>query len=178
MTADARRSVPGRMSSSPTARLAEAMTRLGRSTVKEARRRRAAASAPWGIDPAAVVAAAVAGLPETATSLREVINAIGRGPAHRTSAGPHCPMRRCGRSRQQPATSISSSTSLPAGGRSADAAPWRRFEPRFRPPRPYLSSTTAPRRCCSRRRRSRRAGRSWSAGASWWRSAMGSGCQI
>jgi len=77
MTADARRSVPRTDVVLADGRLAEAMTRLGRSTVKEAVAAAQQQARHGALDPAAVVAAAVAGLPETATSLREVINATG-----------------------------------------------------------------------------------------------------
>jgi L-seryl-tRNA(Ser) seleniumtransferase len=77
MTADARRSVPRTDVVLADGRLAEAMTRLGRSTVKEAVAAAQQEARQGALDPAAVVDAAVAGLPETATSLREVINATG-----------------------------------------------------------------------------------------------------
>ena len=77
MTADARRSVPRTDVVLTDGRLAEAMTRLGRSTVKEAVAAAQQQARHGALDPVAVVAAAVAGLPETATSLREVINATG-----------------------------------------------------------------------------------------------------
>jgi len=77
MTADARRRVPRTDVVLADGRLAEAMTRLGRSTVKEAVAAAQQQARQGALDPAAVVDAAVAGLPETATSLREVINATG-----------------------------------------------------------------------------------------------------
>jgi len=77
MTADARRSVPRTDAVLADGRLAEAMTRLGRSTVKEAVAAAQQQARQGALDPAAVVDAAVAGLPETATSLHEVINATG-----------------------------------------------------------------------------------------------------
>jgi L-seryl-tRNA(Ser) seleniumtransferase len=77
MTADARRSVPRTDVVLADDRLAEAMTRLGRSTVKEAVAAAQQQARQGALDPAAVVDAAVAGLPETATSLHEVINATG-----------------------------------------------------------------------------------------------------
>ena len=77
MTADARRSVPRTDVVLADGRLAEAMTRLGRSTVKEAVAAAQQQARQGALDPAAVVDAAVAGLPETATSLHEVINATG-----------------------------------------------------------------------------------------------------
>ena len=77
MTPDARRSVPRTDVVLADGRLAEAMTRLGRSTVKEAVAAAQQQARQGALDPAAVVDAAVAGLPETATSLHEVINATG-----------------------------------------------------------------------------------------------------
>jgi L-seryl-tRNA(Ser) seleniumtransferase len=77
MTADARRSVPRTDVVLADGRLAEAMTRLGRSTVKQAVAAAQQQARQGALDPAAVVDAALAGLPETATSLREVINATG-----------------------------------------------------------------------------------------------------
>jgi L-seryl-tRNA(Ser) seleniumtransferase len=77
MTADARRSVPRTDVVLADGRLAEAMIRLGRSTVKEAIAAAQQQVRQGVLDPAAVADAAVAGLPETATSLHEVINATG-----------------------------------------------------------------------------------------------------
>ena len=77
MTADARRRVPRTDVVLGDARLAEAMTRLGRSTVKEAVAAAQEQARQGVLDPTAVADAAVAGLPETATSLHEVINASG-----------------------------------------------------------------------------------------------------
>ena len=77
MTADARRRVPRTDVVLGDARLAEAMTRLGRSTVKEAVAAAQEQARQGVLDPSAVADAAVAGLPETATSLHEVINASG-----------------------------------------------------------------------------------------------------
>src|SRR5689334_13532568 len=77
MTPDARRSVPRTDVVLADGRLAEAMTRLGRSTVKEAVAAAQQQARQGALDPAAVLDAAVAGLPETATSLHEVINATG-----------------------------------------------------------------------------------------------------
>ena len=77
MTADARRRVPRTDVVLADGRLAEAMTRLGRSTVKEAVAAAQQQARQGALDPAAVVDAAVAGFPETATSLHEVINATG-----------------------------------------------------------------------------------------------------
>jgi len=77
MTADARRRVPRTDVVLADGRLAEAMTRLGRATVKEAVAAAQQQARQGALDPAAVVDAAVAGLPETATSLHEVINATG-----------------------------------------------------------------------------------------------------
>src|SRR6185437_3701647 len=73
----ARRSVPRTDAVLADGRLAEAMTRLGRSTVKEAVAAAQQQARQGALDPAAVLDAAVAGLPETATSLHEVINATG-----------------------------------------------------------------------------------------------------
>ena len=77
MTADARRRVPRTDVVLGDARLAEAVTRLGRSTVKEAVAAAQEQARQGVLDPTAVADAAVAGLPETATSLHEVINASG-----------------------------------------------------------------------------------------------------
>jgi L-seryl-tRNA(Ser) seleniumtransferase len=77
VTADARRRVPRTDVVLGDARLAEAMTRLGRSTVKEAVAAAQEQARQGVLDPTAVADAAVAGLPETATSLHEVINASG-----------------------------------------------------------------------------------------------------
>ena len=77
MTADARRRVPRTDVVLGDARLAEAVTRLGRSTVKEAIAAAQEQARQGVLDPTAVADAAVAGLPETATSLHEVINASG-----------------------------------------------------------------------------------------------------
>jgi len=77
MTPDARRSVPRTDVVLADGRLAEAMTRLGRATVKEAVAAAQQQARQGALDPAAVLDAAVAGLPETATSLHEVINATG-----------------------------------------------------------------------------------------------------
>jgi L-seryl-tRNA(Ser) seleniumtransferase len=77
MTADPRRSVPRTDVVLADDRLAEAITRLGRSTVKEAVAAAQQQARQGALDPAAVVDAAVAGLPDTATSLHEVINATG-----------------------------------------------------------------------------------------------------
>ena len=77
MTADARRRVPRTDAVLGDARLAEAVTRLGRSTVKEAIAAAQEQARQGVLDPTAVADAAVAGLPETATSLHEVINASG-----------------------------------------------------------------------------------------------------
>ena len=77
MTADARRRVPRTDVVLGDARLAEAVIRLGRSTVKEAVAAAQEQARQGVLDPTAVADAAVAGLPETATSLHEVINASG-----------------------------------------------------------------------------------------------------
>ena len=77
MTADARRSVPRTDVVLADGRLAEAMTRLGRSTVKEAVAVAQQLARQGVLDPAEVADAAVAGLPETASSFHEVINATG-----------------------------------------------------------------------------------------------------
>ena len=77
MTADARRRVPRTDVVLGDARLAEAVTRLGRSTVKAAVAAAQEKVRQGVLDPTAVTDAAVAGLPETATSLHEVINATG-----------------------------------------------------------------------------------------------------
>jgi L-seryl-tRNA(Ser) seleniumtransferase len=77
VTADARRRVPRTDVVLGDARLAEAVTRLGRSTVKEAVAAAQEQARQGVLDPTAVADAAVAGLPETATSLHEVINASG-----------------------------------------------------------------------------------------------------
>jgi len=77
VTADARRRVPRTDVVLGDARLAEAVTRLGRSTVKEAIAAAQEQARQGVLDPSAVADAAVAGLPETATSLHEVINASG-----------------------------------------------------------------------------------------------------
>ena len=77
MTADARRRVPRTDVVLSDARLAEAVTRLGRLTVKEAVAAAQEQARQGVLDPSAVADAAVAGLPETATSLHEVINATG-----------------------------------------------------------------------------------------------------
>ena len=77
MTADARRRVPRTDVILGDARLAEAVIRLGRSTVKEAVAAAQEQARQGVLDPSAVADAAVAGLPETATSLHEVINASG-----------------------------------------------------------------------------------------------------
>jgi L-seryl-tRNA(Ser) seleniumtransferase len=77
MTADPRRSVPRTDVVLADDRLAEAITRLGRSTVKEAVAAAQQQARQGALDPAAVVDAAVAGLPDTATSLHQVINATG-----------------------------------------------------------------------------------------------------
>ena len=77
MTADARRRVPRTDVVLSDARLAEAVTRLGRSTVKAAVAAAQEKVRQGVLDPTAVTDAAVAGLPETATSLHEVINATG-----------------------------------------------------------------------------------------------------
>jgi len=77
VTADARRRVPRTDVVLGDARLAEAVTRLGRSTVKEAIAAAQEQARQGVLDPTAVADAAVAGLPETATSLHEVINASG-----------------------------------------------------------------------------------------------------
>ena len=77
MTADARRRVPRTDVVLGDARLVEAVTRLGRSTVKDAVAAAQEQARQGVLDPTAVADAAVAALPETATSLREVINASG-----------------------------------------------------------------------------------------------------
>ncbi len=77
MTTDERRRVPRTDVVLADARLVEAMTRLGRSTVKRAVARAQEQVRQGVLDPSAVADAAVAGLPETATSLHEVINATG-----------------------------------------------------------------------------------------------------
>jgi L-seryl-tRNA(Ser) seleniumtransferase len=77
VTADARRRVPRTDVILGDARLAEAVIRLGRSTVKEAVAAAQEQARQGVLDPSAVADAAVAGLPETATSLHEVINASG-----------------------------------------------------------------------------------------------------
>jgi L-seryl-tRNA(Ser) seleniumtransferase len=77
LTADARRRVPRTDVVLGDARLAEAVTRLGRSTVKAAVAAAQEKVRQGVLDPTAVTDAAVAGLPETATSLHEVINATG-----------------------------------------------------------------------------------------------------
>jgi L-seryl-tRNA(Ser) seleniumtransferase len=77
MTADARRRVPRTDVILGDARLADAVIRLGRSTVKEAVAAAQEQARQGVLDPSAVADAAVAGLPETATSLHEVINASG-----------------------------------------------------------------------------------------------------
>ncbi len=69
MTADARRSVPRTDVVLADDRLAEAITRLGRSTVKEAVAAAQQQARQGALDPAAVVDAAVAGLPDTATAV-------------------------------------------------------------------------------------------------------------
>ncbi len=77
MTADARRRVPRTDVVLGDARLVEAVTRLGRSTVKDAVAAAQEQARQGVLDPTAVADAAVAALPETATSLHEVINASG-----------------------------------------------------------------------------------------------------
>jgi L-seryl-tRNA(Ser) seleniumtransferase len=77
MTTDARRRVPRTDAVLADARLVEAVTRLGRSTVKHAVARAQEQVRQGVLDPSAVADAVVAGLPETATSLHEVINATG-----------------------------------------------------------------------------------------------------
>jgi L-seryl-tRNA(Ser) seleniumtransferase len=77
MTSDPRRRIPRTDAALADVRLADAAKRLGRATVKDAVTAAQARARRGELAPEAVVATAAAGLPESASSLDEVINATG-----------------------------------------------------------------------------------------------------